>query len=279
MPDNVNPFSNIQPVRFWCQKVLPLVYDDSLSYYETLCKFSSKLNEIIETLNNFETGVYNYIDQQIAALTSDWIDKVYNVLDEYTANFDAKLQAEHEWNLQQHANIISQISAQLQTINNALTSGDEATRFYVDSKIAELMAEIPEITSVMVYDPTTGRLVDIQTALDNVYTNLRCCALTAAEYDSLQLTAEKYDAYGLTAYQYDCCGWRYLWPNIPVGFMFSPFTGEWVPIPDVVAMLAQLHRNSSPTAQEYDDAEFTATHFDTELAPTAYQYSWNFPLN
>lgn len=36
-------------IRFWCYKVLPLVYDDSLSYYELLCKVVSKINEIIET--------------------------------------------------------------------------------------------------------------------------------------------------------------------------------------------------------------------------------------
>lgn len=40
-PGSVNKF------KFWCQKVLPLVYDDSLSYYEVLCKVAAKLNEVI----------------------------------------------------------------------------------------------------------------------------------------------------------------------------------------------------------------------------------------
>lgn len=35
--------------RFWCYKVLPLVYDDSLSYYEILCKMVSYINNLIET--------------------------------------------------------------------------------------------------------------------------------------------------------------------------------------------------------------------------------------
>lgn len=35
--------------RFWCQKVLPLVYDDSLSYYEVLCKVVDYINKLIET--------------------------------------------------------------------------------------------------------------------------------------------------------------------------------------------------------------------------------------
>lgn len=33
--------------KFWCQKVLPLVYDDTLSYYEILCKVVSYINDLI----------------------------------------------------------------------------------------------------------------------------------------------------------------------------------------------------------------------------------------
>lgn len=35
--------------RFWCQKVLPLVYDNSLSYYEVLCKVVKYINELIDS--------------------------------------------------------------------------------------------------------------------------------------------------------------------------------------------------------------------------------------
>lgn len=44
-------YNEIMPMKFRCQKVLPLVYDDSLSYYETLCKISAKLNEVIGAIN------------------------------------------------------------------------------------------------------------------------------------------------------------------------------------------------------------------------------------
>lgn len=37
----------LEHFRFWCQKVLPLVYDDSLSYYEILCKVVTYINELI----------------------------------------------------------------------------------------------------------------------------------------------------------------------------------------------------------------------------------------
>ena len=47
----------IDKVKFWCYKVLPLVYDDSLSYYELLCKVVSKLNELIEKYASFDDMV------------------------------------------------------------------------------------------------------------------------------------------------------------------------------------------------------------------------------
>lgn len=41
----------IRPFRFWCNKILPLVYDDSLSYYELLAKVVDYLNKVIDTTN------------------------------------------------------------------------------------------------------------------------------------------------------------------------------------------------------------------------------------
>lgn len=43
------PIPNVNsPFRFWCQKALPLVYDDSLSYYEVLCKLTKYVNGLRE---------------------------------------------------------------------------------------------------------------------------------------------------------------------------------------------------------------------------------------
>ena len=40
--------SELRYFKFWCYKVLPLVYDDSLSYYEVLCKVVDYINKLIE---------------------------------------------------------------------------------------------------------------------------------------------------------------------------------------------------------------------------------------
>lgn len=54
-------------LHFWCQKVLPLVYDNSLSYYEALLKFKNKLNEVIEYTNE----IPDYIDEKVKAAFDD----------------------------------------------------------------------------------------------------------------------------------------------------------------------------------------------------------------
>lgn len=58
--------------RFWCQKVLPLVYDDSLSYYEVLCKVVHYINNLIDTSNE----IIEYVDELKAELkvVQNWID-------------------------------------------------------------------------------------------------------------------------------------------------------------------------------------------------------------
>lgn len=46
-------------------KVLPLVYDDSLSYYEQLCKLTNTINDIINLIGGDATGVLKeYIDKR-----------------------------------------------------------------------------------------------------------------------------------------------------------------------------------------------------------------------
>ena len=42
---------NLERLQYWCQLVLPAVYDDSLSYYELLAKVVDKLNSVIDNAN------------------------------------------------------------------------------------------------------------------------------------------------------------------------------------------------------------------------------------
>ena len=50
--------AKIDKITTCCQKVLPLVYDESLSYYEVLCKVQQKLNELIKINNNIRDEIH-----------------------------------------------------------------------------------------------------------------------------------------------------------------------------------------------------------------------------
>ena len=58
--------------RFWCYKVLPLVYDDSLSYYEILCKVVDYINNLIET-DKVQSADIEKLKQEIQEVRK-WID-------------------------------------------------------------------------------------------------------------------------------------------------------------------------------------------------------------
>ena len=55
----------ITNLRYWCQKVLPLVYDDSLSYYELLNKVATKVNEMISQVNELPDMVDAAVKEQL----------------------------------------------------------------------------------------------------------------------------------------------------------------------------------------------------------------------
>lgn len=61
---------------------------------------------------------------------------------------------------------------------------------------------------------------------------------------------------------------------VRAAYMESPFTGETVPVQQVIYELASLHTTDALTAGEYDAAELTAAAYDA-LQLTAYQYDWN----
>ena len=65
-------YIDLKPFKFWCQKVLPLVYDDSLSYYELLCK-------VVDYLNKTMTDVTVLHDEFVQL--QEWVNDYFDNLD------------------------------------------------------------------------------------------------------------------------------------------------------------------------------------------------------
>jgi hypothetical protein len=76
-------YKTLQPFRYWCQKVLPLVYDDSLSYYELLCKVVDYLNKTMEDVETLHGDVTN-------------LHKAYEELQNYVNTYFSSLDVQEE---------------------------------------------------------------------------------------------------------------------------------------------------------------------------------------
>lgn len=78
-------YSDLKPFRFWCQKVMPAIYDDSLSYYELLTKVVKILNDVIDNLE----GVEENTDALLQAFNElqDYVNKYFES-DDFSGQID-----------------------------------------------------------------------------------------------------------------------------------------------------------------------------------------------
>ena len=108
----------VKPIPLgYCNKVLPCVYDDSLSYSEQVAKLVAKVNEVIASMENMEESIlaqakaytdnaiaqtFEEVDARIAQLDQDIRDqKIYfdNLVDDTVRTFNGivdDLQAQYQ---------------------------------------------------------------------------------------------------------------------------------------------------------------------------------------
>lgn len=99
--------AKVENFRFWCQKVLPLVYDDSLSYYELLCKMVTYINNTINAVNENTEDVTNMrteltefktsIDTEVDEFKT-YVNGRVNELESYMNNYFDNLDVRNEIN-------------------------------------------------------------------------------------------------------------------------------------------------------------------------------------
>lgn len=81
--------TRVKPLRYWVQKVLPLVYDDSLSYYELLNRVVKKLNDVIDSDTVIIDNVEDLGDRvgSLEVSVEELVSGDYNaIIEEYLAN-------------------------------------------------------------------------------------------------------------------------------------------------------------------------------------------------
>lgn len=137
--------NKIEPFKFWCQKVLPNVYDDSLSYYEYLCKLNKYLDDVITQINTLTEAEENFQED----LTTQW--NTY------------KTTLTGEWNTYKTG-----LTAEWNAYKNDLTAQWTATKNYIDNYFNNLnvQQEINNKLDALVLDGTISNLLSPIVASD-----------------------------------------------------------------------------------------------------------------
>ena len=184
------PFPKIPPIGFFD----PISVDpkDMMTPVEYLLGILKKLNDMIAQLNSNTTFIEEYsgkieeIEADIAALKNEMIEFESEINEEITTRFNA-------------------IKLDLQS---AIATTLLQANAYTDATAVNLREEIQAVSlgQITLFDPTTGSLNNLQVVIDNIYNTSREEALTATEYDGLQLSATTYDGYQITAFNYDRYG-------------------------------------------------------------------------
>ena len=187
---NFQPRPKIPPIGFF----QPISTDpkDMMTDVEFLLGVLKKLNEIIKQVNSNTkfieeyTGKIEEIEAEIAALREEMTTFETEITNTINTRFE-------------------EIRVELQSMLATILIQANA---YTDATAAILREEIRQIAlgQITVYDPTTGEVNDLQSTLDNMYGATREEALTATEYDALELSATAYDGYEITAFNYDRYG-------------------------------------------------------------------------
>ena len=162
-----------------------------MTYAEFLLGILKKMNEIIAVTNTQQEFIDEFnVKYQELLVEFEKLRSEFDALeDEITASVQAQFDAfEVE-------------------VRNLITATQNYLIAYTDSAEARLQAQIEaiQIGDINVIDPTTGVLSPIQTVINNI-AGSSADALTASEYDALNLTATAYDNYDITAYDYDFKG-------------------------------------------------------------------------
>ena len=184
------PKPKIPPIGFF----EPISVDpkDMMTDVEYLLGILKKLNSMIVQLNSNTKFIEEYsgkIEELEAEMAS-----IRQEMEDFEGQINLDI-----------SNRFAEIQVELQSmIATALMQANA----YTDALGVRLEQEIQNIAlgQITVYDPTTGILSPLQTVIDNLYGTTREEALTATEYDALDLTATAYDAYDLTAFNYDKYG-------------------------------------------------------------------------
>ena len=167
-------------------------YQDNLTYAEFLLGVLKKLNEMVATVNEHSefidhyTGEIEKMQAELALFRAEW--------KQYKIDIDADIETQMN-DLKRE--VYAQLNGQIAQMRAYVDVQDQALKDYIDSVA---------LGQINVYNPATGEMQPLQDVINSLFDVSREDALTATEYDGLELTATYYDGQDISAYDYDTAG-------------------------------------------------------------------------
>ena len=197
---------------------LPTSFVDSMSYYEMLAWLCQYITETIVPKINEDSEEINQIQLDFIALKEEVEDAIKDI-PQLRADFEAlvirfdetlvALQAEFDaFKVEIEDDIDTQIAELRTTLISLVNNYFESLDSKIDTEVARLEDEIDNIViaNTIVFNSLRGQETTLQVYLDDLAGLNRTDAISASEYDGLELTATEYDAKDITAHDYDYFG-------------------------------------------------------------------------
>ena len=217
-PANFDPilkkYDGIPYLRFWCQKVLPAVYDQSLSYYEVLCKLAAFLNKMVEELEKMQDNIdalhkaykdlQDWVNAEIARFEAhmeqhfdDLTQELWNRFEEYKNNTNTTLQ---QWFHEYETNTTNNLNKKFNDfVNNANTRIDQMFNTYTSSTNNEFNTWKTDFTNQYNQwkDEVNGQISSINSNISSLTTRVTALENMVKKYPnfnykSFTMTGTKY---------------------------------------------------------------------------------------
>lgn len=236
------PITPLDPFWF-TNRGLPTVFDQEIDYFTILSQLRGKINETITLIDELESEVTSMssefesiksrltavetkldtIEAELKAYIDEQLDGVEERLDEkftaYKAEIDAEIveliadltrfKAEIESEITDFDTRLDQFNDYMinrfQELTNYVNSTEEALRALLQVEIDDLQNQIDNLVFELpdIYNPVEGVDTSIQQAILDLYNLAQSDAITAQEFDALEITAQEFDALQITARDFD----------------------------------------------------------------------------
>lgn len=206
-PANFDPilrkYDGIPYLRFWCQKVLPAVYDQSLSYYEVLCKLAAFLNKMLEELEKMQDNIdalhkaykdlQDWVNAEIARFEAhmeqhfdDLTKELWNKFEQYKNDTNTTLQ---QWFSEYETNTTNNLNKKFEDfVTNANTRIDQMFNTYTTNTNNDFNTWKTDFTNQ--YNQWKA---DVDEQITNINSNISSLTTRVTTLENMVKTYPKFD--------------------------------------------------------------------------------------